>query len=143
MLIFFPPWNAYAVSHHVQRKLQPVSRTNTHGKPARVPSPCTYLNISLMNIAVASVCLFYCGVRGTGLLLAAPAKPPNPAKENDHRSHQPYIPGRHANVAKHNQVTNRNQHCGNQNDQKAAIHRVTSSAGTARSTYRFPTPSLR
>src|SRR5205814_8277676 len=55
MLIFFPPWKAYAVSHHVHRKLQPVSRTNTHGNPARVPSPCTDLNISVMNIAAPLV----------------------------------------------------------------------------------------
>ena len=39
MLIFLPPWNAYAVSHQVQRRLQPVSRTKMQGNPAYVLSP--------------------------------------------------------------------------------------------------------
>src|SRR5437867_1651075 len=29
-----PSWNEYVVSHHVQRRLHAVSRTNTQGKPA-------------------------------------------------------------------------------------------------------------
>src|ERR1700686_3221579 len=45
-LIFVPPWNAYAVSHHVQRRLQPVSRTKMQGRPARVPSPWIERKIS-------------------------------------------------------------------------------------------------
>jgi len=38
-LIFFPPWNAYAVSHQVQRRLQPVRRTENARQARRVPSP--------------------------------------------------------------------------------------------------------
>jgi len=48
---FLPPWNAIRRVAHVHRKLHPVSRTNTHGKPARVSLACTDLKISVMNIA--------------------------------------------------------------------------------------------
>src|SRR6202035_1201898 len=47
-LIFVPPWNAYAVSHHVQRRLHPVSRTKIQGRPARVPSPWIERKISVI-----------------------------------------------------------------------------------------------
>ena len=43
-----PPWNAYSVSHHVQRRGHPVSRTNVQGKPAQVDSPWTEWKISVM-----------------------------------------------------------------------------------------------
>ena len=37
--ILRPSWNAYAVSHQVQRRSHAVRRTKTHGRPARVDSP--------------------------------------------------------------------------------------------------------
>src|SRR5262245_62173201 len=46
-LRFLPSWNAYAVSHQTQRSGQPVSRRNTDGRPARVPSPWIEKKISL------------------------------------------------------------------------------------------------
>src|SRR5690606_24191789 len=39
--------NAYSVSHHTQRRGQPVSRTNVHGSPAQVLSPWTEWKISV------------------------------------------------------------------------------------------------
>src|ERR1051325_11581014 len=42
-----PPWNEYVVSHHEQRRLQPVSRTNVVGGPTVAPSPCTEWKISV------------------------------------------------------------------------------------------------
>src|SRR6185437_10088087 len=38
-LIFLPPENVYSLSHQVQRRLHPASRTKTHGKPLKDDSP--------------------------------------------------------------------------------------------------------
>src|SRR5450755_3557206 len=38
-----PPLKVYSLSHHVQRKLHPAVRTNTHGSPAYEDSPCSDL----------------------------------------------------------------------------------------------------
>jgi hypothetical protein len=46
--IFSPPWNAYSVSHHVQRSGQPVSRTNVHGSRPRCSRPGSEWKISVM-----------------------------------------------------------------------------------------------
>src|SRR6185436_5870338 len=48
MLRHSPPWNAYAVSQNWQRSGQPVSRTNTVGKPTVSASPCSEWNISVI-----------------------------------------------------------------------------------------------
>ncbi len=34
-----PPWKAWGVSHHTQRRLHPVVRTKVQGSPANVDSP--------------------------------------------------------------------------------------------------------
>jgi hypothetical protein len=39
-VIFVPSLKAYAESQYEQRRLQAVSRTNMHGNPANVLSPC-------------------------------------------------------------------------------------------------------
>src|SRR5688500_12905115 len=43
-----PPVKVYSESHQTQRRLQPVRRTNTHGRPAWVDSPWMEWKISLM-----------------------------------------------------------------------------------------------
>ena len=42
--------DVYGVSHHVQRRLQPLVRTNTDGTPTNDPSPWTEWKISAMRI---------------------------------------------------------------------------------------------
>src|SRR5713226_2381131 len=48
--IFSPPVNVYSESHQRQRRLQPVSRTKTQGRPAWVDSPWMLKKISVIRI---------------------------------------------------------------------------------------------
>ncbi len=48
--IFSPPVKVYSESHHRQRRLQPVSRTKTQGRPAWVDSPWMLKKISVIRI---------------------------------------------------------------------------------------------
>src|SRR5438105_3561883 len=49
-LIDSPPVNVYSESHQWQRRLQPVSRTNAHGRPACDDSPWMEWKISVTRI---------------------------------------------------------------------------------------------
>src|SRR5437588_5082633 len=49
--IFSPPVKVYSESHHRQRRLQPVSRTKTQGRPACDDSPWIEWKISVTRIS--------------------------------------------------------------------------------------------
>src|SRR5690606_29650641 len=49
-----PPWNAYSVSHQLQRSGQPVRRTNTLRQPTASASPCREWKISLTRRRVSA-----------------------------------------------------------------------------------------
>src|SRR5258705_6440244 len=57
-LIFVPSVNAYGVSHQEHLRSHAVRRTNTHGRPVWVDSPCIEWKISLI---VSTFSLLYLG----------------------------------------------------------------------------------
>src|SRR5262245_50028708 len=69
--IISPPENAYSVSHHTQRRGQPVRRTNTVGKPTRDDSPWMEWKISLMRSRGSAMMYYLIAALSLRLLLEA------------------------------------------------------------------------
>src|SRR5690349_24517970 len=72
-----PPVNVYSESHQVQRRLQPVRRTNTHGRPACDDSPWMEWKISVMRIdrRIVNAC-FFKSLPAQQTRITMPARPP-------------------------------------------------------------------
>src|SRR5207237_10483038 len=72
-----PPVKVYSESHHRQRRLHPVSRTNAHGRPACDDSPWMLWKISVMRINRGIVnARFLESLPAQDARIAVPARPP-------------------------------------------------------------------
>src|SRR5712692_6565635 len=76
-----PPVKVYSESHHRQRRLHPVSRTNTHGRPACDDSPWMEWKISVTRSMhekthphPSSLIPVHSGIRNTSLLESLPSQ---------------------------------------------------------------------